>query len=307
MVAGGGRLSQSVAPRETDRGKGKPPDQLHRQQQQSHRSSSQSPPPSRRRRTPILDRRRSEGNSTDNGGASVSFADEEHHQQAEGGSEYETPGGSDDASRGVGYAPCTPTKPSAAKPDEERADARYDGARQGGSLFSPHRSYTNNTTSPLSWTRGAGQSPPILSPGSRPFPSTRRDGAAIPTTAGHRETHHGNNSYHNIGAAAKGRATRIGNGTGDDRWGGQGRAEDHIVLVTPSLCDVSTLVEALQAPQVPHMGFVVVCPMHAWRRHRDEEEMVKLQRFPEVGNMHAQILMRGNSFQMELAYSRTLP
>lgn len=66
---------------------------------------------------------------------------------------------------------------------------------------------------------------------------------------------------------------------GDDdyrRWAA------HIVLVTPSLSDVSTWVEALKTSQVPDMGFVVVCPMHSWRRRRDEEDMLRLQKLPRV-------------------------
>lgn len=76
---------------------------------------------------------------------------------------------------------------------------------------------------------------------------------------------------------------------GDDyrRWA------DHIVLVTPSLSDVSTWVEALKTSQVPDMGFVVVCPMHSWRRRRDEEDMLRLQKLPRVTSTTSKEAFRG--------------
>lgn len=55
-----------------------------------------------------------------------------------------------------------------------------------------------------------------------------------------------------------------------------------IVLVTPTLAQVSTLVEALEAPQVPGMGLTVVCPLYEWNQERDEEEIRRLRAFPQV-------------------------
>lgn len=64
--------------------------------------------------------------------------------------------------------------------------------------------------------------------------------------------------------------------------GGGGCGGGYIVLVTPTLAQVSTLVEAFEAPQVPTMGFVVVCPLYDWNQERDQEEILRLRTFPQV-------------------------
>ncbi|CAM9505092.1 unnamed protein product, partial [Ectocarpus fasciculatus] len=64
--------------------------------------------------------------------------------------------------------------------------------------------------------------------------------------------------------------------------GGGGGGGGYIVLVTPTLAQVSTLVEAFEAPQVPTMGFVVVCPLYDWNQERDQEEILRLRTFPQV-------------------------
>lgn len=80
-----------------------------------------------------------------------------------------------------------------------------------------------------------------------------------------------------------------GNGTaGTD---GHGRDEDGgcVVLLTPTLEQVSLLVAALEAPQVPTMGFVVVCPLYTWNQERDEEEIRRLREFTQVGSRIARL------------------
>eukprot|EP00752_Nemacystus_decipiens_P006321 g5698.t1 len=66
--------------------------------------------------------------------------------------------------------------------------------------------------------------------------------------------------------------------------GGDGGAEDeeYVVLLTPTLEQVSLLVAALEAPQVPKMGFVVVCPLYDWNQERDEDEIRTLREFSQV-------------------------
>lgn len=58
--------------------------------------------------------------------------------------------------------------------------------------------------------------------------------------------------------------------------------EGYIVLVTPTLAQVSKLVQTLEAPQVPVMGVVVVCPLYEWNQERDLEELRRLRTFPQV-------------------------
>lgn len=56
----------------------------------------------------------------------------------------------------------------------------------------------------------------------------------------------------------------------------------YIVLVTPTLAQVSTLVQALEVPQAPRMEFRVICPLYEWNQERDAEEMRRLRKFPQV-------------------------
>ncbi|CAM9360166.1 unnamed protein product, partial [Choristocarpus tenellus] len=58
--------------------------------------------------------------------------------------------------------------------------------------------------------------------------------------------------------------------------------EGHIVLVTPTLLEVATLVGVLSTPHAPKARVVIVCPMHRWNRARDEAEAYKLRQFPQV-------------------------
>lgn len=82
-------------------------------------------------------------------------------------------------------------------------------------------------------------------------------------------------------AAAGNENSRVAEGDGWGDGGGE-EAGGYVVLLTPTLAQVSTLVEALEAPQVPSMGFVVVCPLYVWNQERDEEEIRRLRTFPQV-------------------------
>lgn len=102
-------------------------------------------------------------------------------------------------------------------------------------------------------------------------PASSRKGAAA-ATAGSIEasprTPHGS-------ALSMGRSKAL-----EEAWTTAG---GYIVLVTPTLALVSTLMEALEAPQVPTMGFVVVCPLYEWNQEQDDEEIRRLRTFPQVG------------------------
>lgn len=74
----------------------------------------------------------------------------------------------------------------------------------------------------------------------------------------------------------------ISGNRGGNSEGGGGEA-GYVVLVTPTLSQVSALVEALQAPQVRRTGIVVVCPLYDWNQEQDVNEMRRLRRFPQVG------------------------
>lgn len=92
------------------------------------------------------------------------------------------------------------------------------------------------------------------------------------------------------GRSSKGGESRNGDGAccpskmaiGNKRSPNNGGSGGYIVLVTPTLAQVSTLVEAFEAPQVPTMGFVVVCPLYDWNQERDQEEIRRLRAFPQV-------------------------
>lgn len=71
--------------------------------------------------------------------------------------------------------------------------------------------------------------------------------------------------------------------------GGGGEDAGYVVLVTPTLEQVSLLVAALEAPQVPTMGLVVVCPLYDWNQERDEEEIRRLREFTQVGSRTARL------------------
>ena len=74
---------------------------------------------------------------------------------------------------------------------------------------------------------------------------------------------------------------------GEDGGGGEGgrdETEGYVVLLTPTLAQIATLVEALEAPQLPKVGFVVVCPMYDWNQEQDEGEIRRLRKFPQVGS-----------------------
>lgn len=153
-----------------------------------------------------------------------------------------------------------------------------------------------------------------LNPASSPTPPRRgeyRDAAATPgvplgSQGGGRGTkkerenadrtrssHEGNNRLDKGLHAATTRSKEIGrvdSGGGDSYGGGGGgldEAEGYVVLLTPTLAQIATLVEALEAPQLPTMGFVVVCPMYDWNQEQDEVEIRRLRKFPQVGNSRA--------------------
>ncbi|CAM9568449.1 unnamed protein product, partial [Ectocarpus sp. 12 AP-2014] len=92
------------------------------------------------------------------------------------------------------------------------------------------------------------------------------------------------------GRSSKGGGSRNGDGAssppkmaiGNKRSPNNGGGGGYMVLVTPTLAQVSTLVEAFEAPQVPTMGFVVVCPLYDWNQERDQEEIRRLRAFPQV-------------------------
>lgn len=110
------------------------------------------------------------------------------------------------------------------------------------------------------------------------------------------------------GSAAGGRGIKRerGNGVEPDSSGdagsrvvgsrtkGRGSDEDggYVVLLTPTLEQVSLLVAALEAPQVPTMGFVVVCPLYDWNQERDEEEIRRLREFTQVGSRTARLVKK---------------
>eukprot|EP00903_Cladosiphon_okamuranus_P017959 g16523.t1 len=73
-----------------------------------------------------------------------------------------------------------------------------------------------------------------------------------------------------------------GNGATANNGGGGDGDEEYVVLLTPTLEQVSLLVAALEAPQVPKMGVVVVCPLYDWNQERDEEEIRRLREFSQV-------------------------
>ncbi|CAB1121185.1 unnamed protein product [Ectocarpus sp. CCAP 1310/34] len=92
------------------------------------------------------------------------------------------------------------------------------------------------------------------------------------------------------GRSSKGGGSRNGDGAsspskmaiGNKRSPNNGDGGGYMVLVTPTLAQVSMLVEAFEAPQVPKMGFVVVCPLYDWNQERDQEEIRRLRAFPQV-------------------------
>ena len=87
-----------------------------------------------------------------------------------------------------------------------------------------------------------------------------------------------------VGRVAASRTTASAgiDATGDEEGGGSDKDGGYVVLVTPTLEQVSLLVAALEAPQVPKMGFVVVCPLYDWNQERDEEEIRRLREFSQV-------------------------
>lgn len=87
-----------------------------------------------------------------------------------------------------------------------------------------------------------------------------------------------------LALGATGESTRGGGGSSTSGAGGEEGHDlgEYIVLVTPTLADVSTLVEALEAPQVLGMECRVVCPLYEWNQEQDEEEMCRLRTFPQV-------------------------
>ncbi len=87
----------------------------------------------------------------------------------------------------------------------------------------------------------------------------------------------------NVGSGGEDGYGRVGGGGG----GGRDDAEGYVVLLTPTLAQIATLVEALEAPQLPTMGFVVVCPMYDWNQEQDEGEIRRLRKFPQVGKCRA--------------------
>ncbi|CAM9455333.1 unnamed protein product [Ectocarpus sp. 12 AP-2014] len=94
---------------------------------------------------------------------------------------------------------------------------------------------------------------------------------------GGRMSSKGGGSRNGDGASSPPKMT-IGNKRSPSNGGGGG----YMVLVTPTLAQVSTLVEAFEAPQVPTIGFVVVCPLYDWNQERDQEEIRRLRAFPQV-------------------------
>lgn len=84
------------------------------------------------------------------------------------------------------------------------------------------------------------------------------------------------------GAGSRAMASE-GNGALGNVGGGGDEDGGYVVLLTPTLEQVSLLVAALEAPQVPKMGFVVVCPLYEWNQERDEEELRRLREFTQVG------------------------
>ncbi|CBN74862.1 cation chanel protein, possibly calcium-activated BK potassium channel, alpha subunit [Ectocarpus siliculosus] len=110
---------------------------------------------------------------------------------------------------------------------------------------------------------------------------TAREDLQISTVGGRGEgggrSSTGGGSRNGDGASSPSKMA-IGNKRSPNNAGGGG----YIVLVTPTLAQVSTLVEAFEAPQVPTMGFVVVCPLYDWNQERDQEEIRRLREFPQV-------------------------
>lgn len=80
--------------------------------------------------------------------------------------------------------------------------------------------------------------------------------------------------------------TALSVGRSMSQGGGWTAADDYVVLVTSTLAQVSTLVEALEAPQIPPMGVVVVCPLYEWNQEQDREEMRRLRTFHQVGHIY---------------------
>ncbi|CAM9647012.1 unnamed protein product [Ectocarpus sp. 4 AP-2014] len=110
---------------------------------------------------------------------------------------------------------------------------------------------------------------------------TAREDLQISTVGGRGEgggrSSKGGGSHNGDGASSPSKmATR--NRRSPNNGGGGG----YMVLVTPTLAQVSTLVEAFEAPQVPTMGFVVVCPLYDWNQERDQEDIRRLRAFPQV-------------------------
>lgn len=89
-------------------------------------------------------------------------------------------------------------------------------------------------------------------------------------------------------------------GTGDVGISGGEEAGGYVVLLTPTLEQVSLLVAALEAPQVPKMGFVVVCPLYDWNQERDEEEIRRLREFTQVWCRTARLTKRNTILRQTL-------
>lgn len=105
-----------------------------------------------------------------------------------------------------------------------------------------------------------------------------RPGSPLSPIASHKSaTWASDSASARLKSAGAGALQKAGASAGGAERGG------YIVLVSPTLAQVSTLVDALEAPQVPGMGIVVVCPLHEWNQERDVEEIRRLRAFPHVG------------------------
>jgi hypothetical protein len=57
----------------------------------------------------------------------------------------------------------------------------------------------------------------------------------------------------------------------------------HIVVITPTLADICTLIEVLTAPQATQRSVVIMCPMHSWNQEQDDLEVRKMQKLARPG------------------------